>query len=311
MVSQYTTQLLIPDVDACVDLIQHTNYSIPTLQYGSRVLTQRDRNVAFGATYEYTEADYVDGYEPDEYTLPDVEFNATLSIEQVACLHKINELLRRFVNGHSVTDKQLKSVLDAEQYSEYTYALTTQKHLSEIDYGDGEPRALRAYKAWVKQGDFEYNKYERMSSRRSSGRTKYKSQTIDRVYNKSDGFYERALECLEETWGVSSGYEQHQLQKWMDRDIDFDAGVERTIGIGPVLIPRVRGSRSGNALDSGLPKLSKRLKRKECQLLALRDAAWKLAFKLPEQVETVDQVPTVRSEKLNKLLQLNDDDYLF
>jgi hypothetical protein len=128
-----------------VDLIQHTNYSIPTLQYGSRVLTQRDRNVALGAAYEFTEADYVDGYEPDEYTLPDVEFNATLSIEQVARLHKINELLRRFVNGHSVSEKQLKSVLDAEQYSEYINALTTQKHLSEIDYGDGMPDVLRSY----------------------------------------------------------------------------------------------------------------------------------------------------------------------
>ena len=299
--SQYTTQLLIPEVDACVDLIQHTNYSIPTLQYGSRVLTQRDRNVALGAAYEFTEADYVDGYEPETYTLPDVEFNATLSIEQVARLHKLNELLRRFVNGSSVTDKQLKSVLDAEQYSEYINALTSPQHLSEITYGEGEPSALRPYKAWVKQGDFEYNKYERMSSRRSSGRAKYKSQTIDRVYNKSDGFYERALECLEELWGVSSAYEQHQLQKWMDREIDFDAGFERTIGIGPVLIPRVRGSRSGNALDSGLPKLSKRLKRKECQLLALRDAAWKLAFKPEDQAAVSEDVELKLRERIARM----------
>jgi len=300
-VSQYTTQLLIPEVDACVDLIQHTNYSIPTLQYGSRVLKQRDRDIALGSVYEYTEADYVDGYEPETYTLPDAEFNATLSSEQVERLNKINELLRRFVNGLSVSDKQLKSVLDAEQYSEYTYALTTQKHLSEITYGDGEPSALRPYKAWVKQGDFEYNKYERMSSSRSSGRAKYKSQTIDRVYNKSDGFFERALECLEELWGVSSGYEQHQLQKWMDRDIDFDAGMERTIGIGPVLIPRVRGSRSSNALDSGLPKLSKRLKRKECQLLALRDAAWKLAFKPVDDAAVSAEVELKLRERIARM----------
>ena len=299
--SQYTTQLLITEVDACVDLIQHTNYSIPTLQYGSRVLTQRDRNVALGAAYEFTEADYVDGYEPDEYTLPDVEFNATLSIEQVGRLHKINELLRQFVYGHSVTDKQLKSVLDAEQYSEYINALTKQQHLSEITYGDGEPSTLRAYKAWVKQGDFEYNKYERMSSARSSGRAKYKSQTIDRVYNKSDGFFERALECLEELWSVSSGYEQDQLQKWMDRDIDFDAGMERKIGIGPVLIPRVRGSKSMNALDSGLPKLSKRLKRKECQLLALRDAAWNLAFKPEEEAEVSAEDALKLRERIAKM----------
>lgn len=299
--SQYTTQLLIPEVDACVDLIQHTNYSIPTLQYGSRVLKQRDRDIALGSVYEYTEADYVDGYEPDVYALPDAEFNATLSSEQVERLNKINELLRRFVNGLSVSDKQLKSVLDAEQYSEYTYALTTQKHLSEINYGDGEPSALRPYKAWVKQGDFEYNKYERMSSRRSTGRAKFTSQTIDRAYNKSDGFFERALECLEELWGMSTGYEQHQIQKWMDRDIDFDAGMERKIGIGPVLIPRVRGSRSSNALDSGLPKLSKRLKRKECQLLALRDAAWKLAFKPVDDAAVSAEVELKLRERIARM----------
>jgi hypothetical protein len=309
LVAQYTTQQLIPEVDECVDLIQHTNYSIPTLQHGSRVLKPRDLNVALGSVYEYTEADYVDGYKPLAYKLPDVEFNATLSIEQITRLNNINELLRRSVNGYSVSDKQLKCLLDAEQYGEYISALTSQQHTSEIDYGDGEPSVLRTYKAWVKQGDFEYNKYERMSTSRSGGRKKYTSQSIDRVYNKSDGFYERALEFLEETWSVSTAYEQYQLQKWMDRELDFYAGAERIIGIGPVLIPRVRGSKSLNALDSGLPKLSKRLKRKECQLLALKDAAWKLAFKQTEQVENVDQVPTVRSEKLNKLLQLNDDEW--
>jgi hypothetical protein len=78
-VAHYTTQLLIPEVDAFVDLIQNTNYSFPTLQYVCRVLKQLDRNLALGAAYEYTEADYVDGYELYVYRLPDAEFNATLS----------------------------------------------------------------------------------------------------------------------------------------------------------------------------------------------------------------------------------------
>ena len=87
----------------------------------------------------------------------------------------------------------------------------------------------------------------------------------------------------------------------MDREIDFDAGVERTIGIGPVLIPRVRGSRSSNALDSGLPKLSKRLKRKECQLLALRDAAWKLAFKPEDQAAVSADVELKLRERIARM----------
>jgi hypothetical protein len=138
---------------------------------------------------------------------------------------------------------------------------------------------------------------------------------MDAVYNKSDGLYERAIERLQEIWECASPYEQYQIQKWMDRDIDFDAGHDRKIGIGPVLIPRVRGSKSINALDSGLPKLSKRLKRRECQLVALRDAAMKLAFKTEDEVPTDlteqhQQKVRASSEKLRQLLRnMYEDDF--
>lgn len=316
MVSQYTTQLLMPEVDACIDEVQYTNYNIPTLQHGQRVLKPRDRDAALGAVSEYTEADYVDAYEPPTFTQPDAEFNATLDSEQLARLNTINDLLRRLVRGKGVSDKQIKQVLTLEQYSEYTNALTSQQHPSEIEYGDGMPDVLRSYQSFLKQADFQYNKFERMSSLRSLGRVRYTTETVEREYNKSDGLYERALERLQEIWDTASPYEQHQIQKWMDRELDFDAGHDRTIGIGPVLIPRVRGSRSINALDSGLPKLSKRLKRRECQLLALRDAAWKLAFKPEDETPTEltdEQRQKMResSEKLKKLLRLglDDDEY--
>lgn len=68
-----------------------------------------------------------------------------------------------------------------------------------------------------------------------------------------------------------------------------------------MLIPRVRGSRSSNALDSGLPKLSKRLKRKECQLLALRDAAWNLAFKPEDEVEVTAEDALKLRERIAKM----------
>ncbi len=307
----------MPEVEACIDQVQYTNYHIPTLQHGERVVKQRDREVALGVAYEYTEADYVDAYEPRTYTQSDAEFNATLNGEQFARLEKINELLRTLVRGRSVSDKQLKAALTADQYSEYTNALTSQQHPSEIEYGDGMPDDLRHYKSLVQQADFQYNKYERMSSLRSRGRARFSSETMDAVYNKSDGLYERAIERLQEIWECASPYEQYQIQKWMDRDIDFDAGHDRKIGIGPVLIPRVRGSKSINALDSGLPKLSKRLKRRECQLVALRDAAMKLAFKHEDETPadlTEEQRLKMResSEKLKKLLRIGlDDDDLY
>jgi hypothetical protein len=56
-----------------------------------------------------------------------------------------------------------------------------------------------------------------------------------------------------------------------------------------------------------LPKLSLRLKRKECQLVALREAAWDIAF----EREQDDYVPNpALSTKLKALLEKigRDDD---
>lgn len=302
----------MPEVERRIDEIQYANYNIPTLQHGNRVLVARDRVASSAFEYEHSEADYVDDREEKTYTLPDVEFNATLNVHQLACLGKINALLRRLVDGGSISDKQLKNVLTAEQYEDYKESLTAVMHNSEIKYGSGMPTELRRYQAKLKAADFQYNKFEKMSARARNGRARYKSGYVNAGYNAAEKLYGDALECLEEIYNSADAYERYQLQLWMDRDLDFDAGAERTVGISPASIPRVRGSRSSNALDSGLPKLSKRLKRKECQLLALKDAAWMLAFKQPVQDETAeDEVPTVRSEKLKKLLQLNDDDDLF
>lgn len=303
--SQYTTQLLIPEVDACVDDIQHANYNIPALQHGQRLLVQRDRigNTAF--EYEHSEQDYVDARVENTYTLPDVEFNATLSGEQLARLEQINVLLRRLVCSSSVADKQLKTALSAEQFDAYRQSLTAVMHSSEIKYSDGMPAELRSYQSKLQAADFQYNKFEKISARARNGRARYKSGYVNSGYNAAEKLYEQALERLEEIYNSANAYERYQLQLWIDRELDFDAGAERKIGISPVSIPRVRGSKSSNALDSGLPKLSKRLKRKECQLLALKDAAWKLAFK---QQVAVDDAPVVRSEKLHKLLQLRGDE---
>ena len=306
--AQYTTQLLMPDVDACIDDVQYANYNIPKLQHGHRVLAQRDR-VSSAFDVQHVEDDYEDARAAQTYQQPDVEFNATLSSEQLEILEKINLLLRKLVCSSSVPDKQLQAALTAEQFAVYRESLTTVTHSSEIKYCDGMPTELRRYQAKLKAADFQCNKFEKISARARNGRARYKSGYVNAGYNAAEKLYGDALECLEEIYNSANAYERYQLQLWMDRELDFDLGAERTIGISPVSIPRVRGSKSSNALDSGLPKLSRRLKRKECQLLALKDAAWKLAFKQYEHFEPVDQVQTVRSEKLNKLLQLRDDEF--
>ena len=134
----------------------------------------------------------------------------------------------------------------------------------------------------------------------------YSSASITAASNKAEHLYERALERLGEVWGVASHAERFELQNWMDREIDLDEGANSKLGIDCVSIPRVRGSKSKNALDSGLPKLSKRLKRKECQLQALRSAACTIAFEA-EVVKEVTVSSSAIKNKLQNLLKLRDD----
>lgn len=300
----------MPEVDACIDDVQHANYSIPALQHGHRKLVLRDR-VSSAFDYEHVEEDYVDARTAKTYTQPDVEFNVALNVQQLACLGKINALLRRLVDGGSVSDKQLKNVLTAEQYDAYKESLTAVMHSSEITYSNGMPYELQTYKQMLREADFQHNKFVNMSTNKRLGHKRFKQHIYERTKSKVDKLYELALEQLDATYNSADPMLRHEIETWMDRELDFDAGPDRKIGIDAETIPRVRGSKSKNALDSGLPKLSKRLKRKECQLLALKDAAWVLAFKQPKQVEATDEVPTVRSEKLKWLLQLNDDDDLY
>jgi hypothetical protein len=275
---QTVTLLLMPKVDKRIDDVQYANYNIPTLKYGHRVLVEKERSVEHGKAYVYTEEDYEDGRVEETYAVPVVTLRTIDDAKQVLRLMKLNALLQQLVSDKTATTAQIKSALTLEQYNEYVSSLTTVKHFSEIKYGGGMPRDLRKYNQLLNAADFQLAKYEKMNGLQSSGKAKYKHDTLKSTYNKSEDMYEHALENLEELWSVVTLAERYELQQWMDRDVDFDKGFDRTVSCDADSMPRVRGSKSPRALDSGLPKLSKRLKRKECQLLALRGAAWGLAF---------------------------------
>ena len=306
MAVQTATLLLIPKVDKRIDDVQYANYNVPTLAYGEHVLIQREdsgyRGVGADA-YVFTEADYVDGRVETTYEEPDVTLRTIDDAKQVERLAKINALLQQLVNDKTATTAQLRSALTPDEYNEYVSSLTAVTHISEINYGSGMPRDLRRYNQLLKAADFQLAKYEKMAGLKSVGRAKYKHDTLKNVYNKAEHMYENALENLEELWGVVTPAERHELQQWMDRDVDFDKGFDRTIGIEADTIPRVRGTKSKKALDSGLPKLSKRLKRKECQLKALRTAAWSIAFETQEDnVMSADDLSRLK-ERMSKLKQ--------
>jgi len=312
LVAQYTTRLLIPEVEQRIDDIRFENYNIPLLQHGERLLKNVDRDVAVGGVHEFTEADYVDEREQQTYVEPDDEFNVGLTTEQIQTLVTLNTYLRTLVDGENVSDKKVKAVLTAEQYRRYEESLTEITHSNEIKFADRMPSDLTSYIDKLKLADFEYNKYEKMAALKRVGRKRNQSGTTSKQYNKSEHLYERAIERLQEIWETAIPAEQFELQNWLDREIDFDAGADSKIGITANTVPRVRGSKSKHALDSGLPKLSKRLKRKECQLKALRSAAWELTFKPEPVVEETEEERKETETKLQRLLKSvygDDEDY--
>lgn len=308
MAVQTATLLLMPKVDKRIDDVQYENYNIPTLAYGERVLIQRDRSGGVGANaYVYTEADYVDGRVEKTFDEPVVTLRTIDDAKQVTKLARINALLKKLVDGKSVATAQIKAALTLEQYNEYVYKLDTEQDASEINYGNGMPDELRGYNRKLKAADFQQAKYEKMSGLASTGRAKYKNGTVAKALDKAESLYEDALERLEEIWGTATPAELYELQNWMDREIDFDAGHGRTIGVCVDSIPRVRGSKSTRALDSGLPKLSKRLKRQECQLMALREAAWDIAFEREQEDYVTSPVVSAKLKALLANIGRDDD----
>ena len=279
-----------------------------TLQHQHRVLIQCDHV----SNYEYQESDYVDARETYSYDASAFAFKTIANASDLKTLQGINRVFARAVTGKTVPLAQLRRLLTPAQFVQYTEDVNSQRHPAEIDYGDGMPVELKRYNIMVRDADFMNNRYESMSSRARLGLIKFDRNSITKASNKAESMYESALEYLEELYSVATPHERYQLDKWMDREIDFERGVERTIGIEPESIPRARGSKSSNALDSGLPKLSKRLKHDECALMILLEVCCDIAFVLP--VATDDEQPMSEQHaqlvktKLQQLLGRHDDD---
>ncbi len=294
--------MLLPQVDERIDDLQYENYNVPTLMYGYRKLIQRNHNLnSATGVYEFTENDYVDARVKKTYGIAQHKFRVITDADVLHRLHVLNVHMKSIVNNKNVSDRHLQSALTVQQYSEYIESLTTEAHPAEIMYGNGMPTELRDYNAKLHAADFQNNKFEKMSALKQVGRKKYSAQSITAASNKAESLYEDALERLGEIWSSATPAELYELQTWMDRDIDIDRGFESTISIDCIGMPRVRGSRSSHAMDSGLPKLSKRIKRRECQLIAIRAAACAIAFE--PDVEEDGDVSAEDADKFRERLK--------
>lgn len=284
--AQYTTQFLLPQVARCIDDIVHDNYTVPV----NANVANAGVTVAPSVLYDYDAAHFA--------------LRPALTQDELQRLQSIISIYSVYLQTGAMRLSALRNALKPAQYADMTAAFKTREHPEEHMYGDGIPFVLKDFNLKLRKADMKFGQYERCTSRRDSGRMKIKQSVLAAMENKSESLYEEALEDLEETFGCAQrgdfGPEMFgQLEIWMDRPIDF--GLYRDISIDCVGMPRVRGSKSLNALDAGLPKLSKRLKRNECALKALLVASCEIAFVLPEvQVDPV--IAAAQSQKLKLML---------
>ncbi len=300
--TQEATRDTLTRVAKRIDDIAYDNYHIPVLLYQARVRHTQGHNNVVGGVVEFSESDYVDAkpehtYDTSVFGLKQIDDTQTVK------LHKINELMCDILDGMSVRTTRLRSILSESEYSSYETMLEEVRHNEEILY-DEMPEFLKTYNKKLNKADLMNGRYEKMAGTNAGTTT-----TRKKVSQQAETLYEEALEYLEEQYGCVERGDygadmRARLDAWMDRDVDFEKGYDRTVGIDADAIPRVRGSKSHFAQSSGKPKLSKRLKREESVLMVLLVVACDIAYVLPEipkePAQTQEQKDTLRN-KMSKL----------
>jgi len=251
----------------------------------------------------FTEDDYLGSRQRFVYHELTLPFREITQQDEYARLKIANELFLCAISGKTISNAKLKSALTPLQYQNYLNSLHVVVENSEILYGDGMPDELRDYNIKLRKADFVNGQYERMSGQVSIGKAHYKHGIVAKKLDKAESLYEDALLRLDEIYSVASPEQKFELDKWMDREIDFDKGHDSKLSIDNIGIPRVKGSKSMYAEDSGLPKLSSRLKKREMQLKALLVCAFELTYEYvqPEEKKFSPQEMSKLSSMLDKL----------
>ena len=292
-----------------IDDLHYENFHVPILRHQQRVIRSSGGNESRSPGHVYSECDYLDAQTQHTYTTPQWLLREPLTTQETQRLQAVNRAVLCALTGTTVTLKQLRCALTPLQLTQFEQSLTETHDPSEYHYGTGMPDELRRYNKLLNKADFAWSRFEalptapRHGSRRTAG-------AAARMESSAVSLYEDALEYLIDVFSSAKHDSRDptkfiELTMWMDRHVDYDAGTSRQIDTDPYAIPRVRGSKSGYADDSGLPKLSKRIKRQYCALLSLLVAGCELAFVLPEQQDNpmTQQAQQQQRDKLRMLLR--------
>lgn len=307
--AQYTAQLWLTQIAKRIDDLHYQNFHVPVLQHQERVLRETGSNQQYQVGHVYAEANYVDAQEQYTYTTPTWPLRSELTAQQVQQLQAINSAVRTALQHKSITLSQLRRALTPQQLQEFAASLADVHEPSEIMYGGGMPEPLRDYNKALKAADFAWSRFEALPTTPRHNTRSAKKAGVN-MEDRAISLYEHAIECLADIFtsaqrGDYGAGMYADLQAWMDRAVEFDALNASVVDTNPYAMPRVRGSRSRYAQDSGLPKLSKRIKREYCALISLLVAGCELAFVLPvQQAQAMTQQEQQQQrDKLRMLLR--------
>ena len=310
MVTQYATLHLLPDWARLIDDLEYENFHIPELMHQSRRLKHVDGNFVTEPNHQYVEADYADAKPSYEYEVPALKLQDSVSWDDEERLKCINAAVRASLIGHSLPRQLLRKCLTAEQLLDLDQQVETASHPSEVTYGGGVPQYLRSYIEKLQRADFVWYQLEQASSRESKTNRRRSNAHLE---DKAESLYEDAFERLIEVYSDAKvgnlGKEaMFQLHAWFDRriELDLDDLSQTNIALGPHTMPRVRGTKSQYAEDSGLPKLSKKAKKKYLALRVLLEAAVEIAFDIPNKTLGVTQEDSDRLRSMLTALGKSD-----
>ncbi len=302
IVEQQTTRMLVGGLVRVIDELEKENYTHrlhpkhPAFDDGKDLTEYRNKvGIVKEQEQEQEEENTYDGAE-------DLSRKKALTLAQYERLKLLNAAIRLGKQRKNIPKTLLTKALTVEELKRIEDLYET-PHQYEILYGDGMPELLKDYADKVAKADFVYGQKESLKPTSVKRR-----EQIRRLSNKAQDLYDTAVETLEEGWNDTDDNQRMRIQAWLDTHVDDDTFNKHGEGIAfdDGDVPRVRGTSSARAdndpLNSGLPKLSKVIKRKICVYTVLVEAAVELAFELPApEPEPVIDAAAMRS-KLKRLL---------
>lgn len=147
-------------------------------------------------------------------------------------IEKIKRLLKKLHNGQHVQNRDIKIVLNEEQFEQMEKQWSEQKDLREELKNKPEP--VKRYEKKLKKALFTYNKAS----------TAQKQLTARRLFRQADIEFENLLEYLQEII-----FAEPELRAWFDRDTNYT--VNNDNALSPVAVPRVVTSKSLNVAGRG------------------------------------------------------------